>query len=100
MRCGLGSICHTITDPSRASLMAVVGAFVARKLGIPCVIGTNNGTQVLHDGDIIAVGDTTGTVTEPTQGVNTLPFDHRAFWCAPPPGRPPAAERGPDRPGE
>ena len=32
--------------------------------------------------------------------LRSLVLDHRAFWCAPPPGRPPAAERGPDRPGD
>jgi len=54
-------VCRT-TDPSWASLMAIAaalvidvggaishGAIVARELGIPCVIGTGNGTRVLRD---------------------------------------------------
>lgn len=30
-------------------------------------------------------------------GSRSSNLGHRACWCAPPPGRPPAAERGPDR---
>ena len=33
-------------------------------------------------------------------GLGRFVLGHRAFWCAPPPGRPPAAKRGPDRPGD
>jgi pyruvate,water dikinase len=67
-------VCRT-TDPSWASLMAIAaalvidvggaishGAIVARELGIPCVIGTGNGTQVLSDGDTVRVDGSAGTV--------------------------------------
>ncbi|WP_148222449.1 PEP-utilizing enzyme [Rhodococcus opacus] len=56
------------TDPSWAPLMALAdalvidiggsashGAVVARELGIPFVIGTENGTRVIRDGDRIRV---------------------------------------------
>jgi pyruvate,water dikinase len=67
-------VCRT-TDPGWASLMAISaalvidvggaishGAIVARELGIPCVIGTGNGTQVLSDGDTVRVDGSAGTV--------------------------------------
>ncbi len=56
------------TDPSWAPLMSLAealvidvggsashGAVVARELGIPYVIGTGNGTSLIHDGDRILV---------------------------------------------
>jgi len=67
-------VCPT-TDPSWVSLMMVAsalvidlgaavshGAVVARELGVPCVIGTGNGTRVLHDGDLVRVDGSAGTV--------------------------------------
>ena len=36
--------------------------FVARELGVPCVIGTRTGTRDLHDGDRVRVDGSTGTV--------------------------------------
>jgi pyruvate,water dikinase len=67
-------VCRT-TDPSWASLMAISaalvidvggaishGAIVARELGIPCVIGTGDGTRVLSDGDTVTVDGNAGTV--------------------------------------
>jgi len=67
-------VCRT-TDPSWASLMAIStamvidvggaishGAIVARELGIPCVIGTGDGTRVLRDGDSVHVDGGAGTV--------------------------------------
>lgn len=67
-------VCRT-TDPSWASLMMVAsalvidiggaishGAIVARELGIPCVIGTRTGTQVLRTGDRIRVDGERGVV--------------------------------------
>jgi pyruvate,water dikinase len=63
------------TDPSWASLMflsaALVvdiggalshAAIVGRELGIPCVMGTGNGTLMLRTGDHVRVDGTTGTV--------------------------------------
>jgi phosphohistidine swiveling domain-containing protein len=68
-------VCRT-TDPSWASAFhlaagAVIdigstsshGAIVAREMGMPCVIGTGNGTQLLRTGDHIRVDGSTGVVT-------------------------------------
>jgi pyruvate,water dikinase len=68
-------VCHTI-DPSWAAashLAAGVvidvgsvsshGAIVAREMGLPCVIGTGNGTAALRTGDLVRVDGTAGTVT-------------------------------------
>ncbi|OBH11063.1 PEP-utilizing enzyme [Mycobacterium sp. E1747] len=68
-------VCRT-TDPSWASAFhlaagAVIdigstsshGAIVAREMGMPCVIGTGNGTQLLRTGDHIRVDGGTGVVT-------------------------------------
>jgi pyruvate,water dikinase len=67
-------VCRT-TDPSWASLMMVAsalvidvggaishGAIVARELGIPCVIGTRDGTRKLRTGDRIRVDGGRGVV--------------------------------------
>jgi pyruvate,water dikinase len=63
------------TDPSWASIMFVSSALVvdigsvlshaavvARELGLPCVVNTGNGTRVLHDGDLVRVDGSAGTV--------------------------------------
>jgi phosphohistidine swiveling domain-containing protein len=68
-------VCRT-TDPSWASAFhlaagAVIdigstsshGAIVAREMGLPCVIGTGNGTQLLRTGDLIRVDGSAGVVT-------------------------------------
>jgi phosphoenolpyruvate synthase/pyruvate phosphate dikinase len=39
------------------------GAIVSRELGIPCVIGTGNGTSVINDHDLIRVDGTLGVVS-------------------------------------
>jgi phosphoenolpyruvate-protein kinase (PTS system EI component) len=39
------------------------GAMVARELGIPCVIGTGDGSRALQTGDVVLVDGTAGTVT-------------------------------------
>jgi pyruvate,water dikinase len=67
-------VAHT-TDPGWASIMflcqALVvdiggllshAAVVARELGIPCVMGTQQGTRVLRTGDICRVDGSAGTV--------------------------------------
>lgn len=67
-------VAHT-TDPSWASIMflsrALVvdiggllshAAVVARELGIPCVMGTQEGTRVLRTGDVCRVDGSAGTV--------------------------------------
>ncbi|MGH3156418.1 MAG: PEP-utilizing enzyme [Streptosporangiaceae bacterium] len=37
-------------------------AILARELGIPCVVSTEVGTQLIQDGSLIAVDGSTGTV--------------------------------------
>ncbi|MBI5803572.1 phosphoenolpyruvate synthase, partial [Candidatus Pacearchaeota archaeon] len=37
-------------------------AIVARELNIPCVVGTENGTNVLKDGDLVEVNADEGTI--------------------------------------
>ena len=55
-------------------------------------IGRAEGRTGTHDSNVIRLHE--------ARWLRSLVLDHRAFWCAPPPGRPPAAERGPDRPGD
>jgi pyruvate,water dikinase len=68
-------VCVT-TDPSwaavlflSAALVVDIGgllshaAVVAREVGVPCVIGTGNGTKVLRTGDLVRVDGNEGTVT-------------------------------------
>ncbi|MEB3070479.1 PEP/pyruvate-binding domain-containing protein [[Mycobacterium] vasticus] len=63
------------TDPSWVTtFMTVAGmvldvgatmshaAIIARELGIPCVIGTGNGTQVIPDGALVEIDGSQGTV--------------------------------------
>ena len=38
-------------------------AVVAREFGVPCVVGTKNGSQVLKDGYVVEVDGATGTIT-------------------------------------
>ena len=67
-------VCRT-TDPSWASLMMLAsalvidiggamshGAIVARELGIPCVIGTRDGTAAIRTGDLLRVDGEKGEV--------------------------------------
>jgi pyruvate,water dikinase len=67
-------VAHT-TDPSWASIMFLAkalvvdiggllshAAVVARELGVPCVMGTGNGTEALRTGDICRVDGSAGTV--------------------------------------
>lgn len=66
-----------ITDPSYVVLMsksvAIVSdiggmlshpAIVSRELGVPCVVGTQNATTILHDGQKVKVDGTKGIVYE------------------------------------
>lgn len=39
-------------------------AIVSRELGIPCVVGTGEGTHILHDGQIITVDGSRGKIYE------------------------------------
>ena len=67
-------VSHT-TDPSWASIMFVSAALVvdiggiishaavvARELGIPAVVNTRHGTDLLRDGDRVRVDGSAGTV--------------------------------------
>jgi pyruvate,water dikinase len=68
-------VCVT-TDPSWAAVLYVSGALVtdiggllshaavvAREIGVPCVVGTGNGTKTLKNGDIVRVDGNEGTIT-------------------------------------
>jgi pyruvate,water dikinase len=68
-------VCVT-TDPSWAAVLYVSSALVtdiggllshaavvAREIGVPCVVGTGNGTKVLKDGDFVRVDGNEGTLT-------------------------------------
>jgi len=39
------------------------GSIVAREYGIPAVMGTGNGTERIHDGQVVTVDGTEGRVT-------------------------------------
>lgn len=65
-----------LTDPSWAALFSMAdglvidiggpashGAIVARELGVPCVIGTDDGTRRIRTGDRLRVDADAGTVT-------------------------------------
>jgi pyruvate,water dikinase len=84
-----------LTDPSWAPLFTLAealvidiggaashGAVVARELGIPCVIGTGDGTATIRDGDHLVVDGDTGVVriTRPDEP------DDRPAVAAEPPG--------------
>jgi len=68
-------VCVT-TDPSWAAVLYVSSALVtdiggllshaavvAREIGVPCVVGTGNGTKVLQNGDVVRVDGNEGTIT-------------------------------------
>ncbi|PRZ42990.1 pyruvate,water dikinase [Antricoccus suffuscus] len=68
-------VCHT-TDPAWSVLFGVASALitnvggvlshaaiVAREYGLPAALGTGTATAVLHDGQIVTVDGSTGTVT-------------------------------------
>ncbi len=50
-----------VTDEGGATAHA---AIVSREMGIPCVVGTENATATLKDGDVITVDGTNGRVYE------------------------------------
>jgi pyruvate,water dikinase len=75
------------TDPGWASIMLTAGAFVidignpmshaavvARELGVPCVIGTENGTSVFRNGQRVRVDGRSGRVSllSTAEGKGTL----------------------------
>jgi pyruvate,water dikinase len=42
--------------------MTCHAAIVTRELGVPCVVGTGSATRALHDGDVVVVDGSRGTV--------------------------------------
>ncbi len=44
--------------------MTCHGAIVSRELGVPCVVGTRRGTELLRDGELVTVDGTRGVVCE------------------------------------
>ena len=57
-----------VTD---AGGMTSHAAIVSRELGIPCVVGTHDGTRVLQDGMMVTVDGSLGTVTPEAAGAST-----------------------------
>jgi pyruvate,water dikinase len=75
----------TMTAPPWTPLFAIASAVVsdagdpmshvaiaAREYGIPCVVGTDIATVVVHDGDLVTVDGTTGVVELPVEPRHTL----------------------------
>lgn len=52
--------CAIVTDEGGITSHA---AIVSRELGIPCIVGTENATKFLKDGDLVEVDATSGRVT-------------------------------------
>ncbi len=50
-------------------------AIVSRELGVPCVVGTGNGTAVLADGDVVTVSCAEGEIGSVYRGA--VPFERR-----------------------
>jgi pyruvate,water dikinase len=59
-----------VTD---AGGMTSHAAIVSRELGLPCVVGTRQATSVLHDGMLVTVNATAGTVLEGGSDVPIAP---------------------------
>ena len=58
----------TVLFISKALVVDIGGALshaavVARELGVPCVVGTRNGTETIRTGDLVRVDGDSGTVT-------------------------------------
>ena len=49
--------------PEDEEQVLLPAAIVARELGIPCVIGTGDGTRRIATGDLLSVDGSTGVVT-------------------------------------
>ena len=59
-----------VTD---AGGMTSHAAIVSRELGIPCVVGTRDGTRRLRDGDLVRVDGAAGTVVPASEPAATAP---------------------------
>lgn len=66
-----------ITDPTMVPLMSKAGgiicniggmmshpSIVSREMGIPCIVGTKNGTKVLKSGQHVSMDGKTGVVSD------------------------------------
>lgn len=58
-------------------------AIVSRELGIPCVVGSKNATQVLQEGSLISINGSTGevfwgTLSKKIEGKTKESYPHRA----------------------
>lgn len=56
----MNKACAIVTDEGGVTCHA---AIVSRELGIPCIVGTKNATQILHNGDLIKVDAVQGIIT-------------------------------------
>ena len=45
-------------------------SIVSREMGIPCIVGTEKATKILHDGDLITVDGTSGIVYKGQNNIN------------------------------
>jgi pyruvate,water dikinase len=59
-------------------------AIVSRELGVPCVVGTGNGSEVLTDGQVVTVSCAEGEAGSVYRGA--LPFERRQVDLATMPG--------------
>jgi len=63
--------------------MTCHAAIVSREMGIPCIVGTKNGTTVLHEGQMITVDASRGIVYDGDTGLATEKKDEHAAGNAP-----------------
>jgi pyruvate,water dikinase len=79
-----------VTD---AGGMTSHAAIVSRELGLPCVVGARQATAVLHDGMLVTVDATAGTVLEGRADVTPAPARAATPASAASAGRPVTATR-------
>ena len=66
--CSVTSPVWSVLFPSVGALVTDTGgtlshpAIIAREYGVPAVVATGNGTSALHDGQVVTVDGTAGTV--------------------------------------
>ncbi|MFA6328666.1 MAG: phosphoenolpyruvate synthase [Candidatus Micrarchaeia archaeon] len=63
--------------------MTCHAAIVSREMGIPCIVGTKNGTTVLHEGQMITVDASRGIVYEGDNGLAVERKEGPASGAAP-----------------
>jgi len=67
-------------------------AIASRELRLPCVVGTHHATQVLHDGEVVTVDGTTGSVFAGVVGTTGVPAGAAAAVALPTVGATATAE--------